>query len=204
MTKILVSELALNWLNGMTVGGLPLPKSNVTFPKVPKLVPVILITVPPIIVPLLGNMLVIVGASALYEKFTPYVLCPSLLLTITRYCPAVDWAGVVKVILLVELALNLAKRIVAPAIETFDTAVKAKSVPLITTTVPPSTVPFGGKMLVIVGTAAATVPTMASRRTMTIQNTIRNGRGRIDLLSLLEFESTRHIIDHFSNCHCGI
>ena len=110
-----------------------------------KLVPVILIAVPPEVDPEVGLTEVIVGAGTTYVKALAWVAVPPLVIT-TRSCMPVP-AGVLAVIDVLDATTTL----VAKALPIFTVAPETKFVPVIAIAVAPRVDPEDGVTPVIVG-----------------------------------------------------
>lgn len=124
---------------------------NITLAPARKFVPVIVTPVPPVVGPLLGLILVIVGGKdALYVKALDKLpLSPLGLITATLTAPAV-FAGAVAVM---ELLL-VTETLVAAALPKVTVAPETKFVPVIVTMVPPIVEPTVGETLLTVGGTA--------------------------------------------------
>jgi len=110
-----------------------------------KLVPVIVIVVPPVVGPEIGLTLVIVGRGTMYVNALALVAVPPAVVTATLLAPAVP-AGVCAVIdealtTIFVAAIPLTVTLVAPV----------KLVPAMVMTVPPNVEPVAGVTLEIVG-----------------------------------------------------
>ena len=120
-----------------------------------KFVPVIVTVVPPAVGPLLGIILVTVGVSILYRKFTLDKLDWPLTWTITPALPA-RWPGVTATIC-EELVTGHGCCVVPPNV---TVAPDAKLAPLIVTVVPPEVGPEDGEMLLTTGVEGAAILTL--------------------------------------------
>jgi hypothetical protein len=121
---------------------------QVTVAPVTKLVPVMVIAVPPAVDPVLGETLVTVGAGAYVNPLARLALRPLLLVTVTAAVPALP-AGVVAVMVVALTTVTL----VAAVLPKVTVAPAAKLVPVMVTAVPPASGPPLGEMLVTVGGA---------------------------------------------------
>jgi len=116
-----------------------------------KLVPLIVIVVPPAVGPLVGLTLEIVGTgTSVYVKAPGAVAVPPGVVTATSFAPAVP-AGVTAVI---EVALTTTT-LVAAAPPTVTVVAPVKLVPVMVMGVPPRVVPLVGLTVVMVGTAGS-------------------------------------------------
>jgi hypothetical protein len=111
-----------------------------------KFVPVIVKAVPPNVVPVVGAMLVMVGAGTTYVNALGNDAVPAAVVTATLCAPAVP-AGVTAVI---EVALATTT-LVAGTPPTVTLLAPVKFVPVMVKAVPPNVVPVVGEMLVMVG-----------------------------------------------------
>jgi len=120
---------------------------TVTVAPVTKLVPVIVMPVPPAVDPVAGVTFVTAGAGPTYVKaFVRVATCVSGLVTVTVTTPA-TCAGVVAVIRVLPLTVTA----VAAVPPTPTVAPATKLVPLIVSTVPPLEDPLVGDTLEMVG-----------------------------------------------------
>ena len=120
---------------------------RVTVAPATKLVPVIVIAVPPVVRPVFGNTLLTVGAVKLYvNAFDSAPLCPPGLVTVTFTVPA-EPAGVVAVIVVLLTTVTP----VAALPPRLTVAPATKLVPVIVMAVPPVVEPDAGVTLVTVG-----------------------------------------------------
>ena len=118
-----------------------------TFTVAPiKLVPVIVIDVPAVSGPDVGDTLAMVG-RATYVNALALVAVPPMVVTATLCAPAVP-AGVVAVMTVAVLV-----KIVAATLPTFTLVAPVKLVPVIVIVVPPATGPEIGATVVMVGSA---------------------------------------------------
>ena len=111
-----------------------------------KLVPVMVIEVPPNVVPDVGETLVMVGTGTTYVNALALVAVPLAVVTVTSCAPAVP-AGVTAVIL---VALTITTLLAATP-PTFTLVAPVKLVPAMENAVPPSVEPDVGLTLVMVG-----------------------------------------------------
>ena len=111
-----------------------------------RLVPVIVIHVPPIVEPLVGVTDVRVGAGTTYVNAFVNVAVPLGAVTATLFAPAVP-AGVTAVMLVAETTWTL----VAATPPTFTLVAPVRFVPVIVIAVPPRVEPLVGVTAVIVG-----------------------------------------------------
>ena len=111
-----------------------------------KFVPVMVIAVPPLIAPEVGETLAMVGASTTYVNAFALVAVPPSVVTATLCAPAAP-AGVTAVI---EVALTTTT-LVAAAPPTVTLVAPVKFVPVIVIAVPPLIEPEIGLTLVMVG-----------------------------------------------------
>ena len=124
------------------------PKSTVSPDAVGlKLVPVIVTEFPPTVVPLVGLIVVIVGAGGTYVYVTAFDV-PPIVVTVTLSAPAVP-AGAVTVSEVVDAAVTVA--VLAPNLTVSADAVALKFVPVIVTEFPPTVVPLVGLTVAIAG-----------------------------------------------------
>jgi hypothetical protein len=103
-------------------------------------------------------------------------LVPPGVVTVILTIPA-EPGGEVAVILVAELTVKLEALI----IPNLTAVAPVNTVPVTVTEVPPTNGPLFGEMLVTVGTAADTGPTMTRRRTMAMMVITQKGSGRIIL-----------------------
>src|SRR5437773_3771016 len=123
-----------------------LPPSVIVAPGA-KLVPVMVMTVPPVVEPFVGATPVMGGGGPTYENpFARVALCVSGLVTTTFTAPAA-WAGVVAVIVVAETTVT-AGTAVPPSV---TVAPGARLVPVMVMTVPPVVDPVVGATPVRVG-----------------------------------------------------
>ena len=111
-----------------------------------KLVPVMVIEVPPNVVPDVGETLVMVGTGTTYVNALALVAVPLAVVTVTSCAPAVP-AGVTAVIF---VALTITTLLAATP-PTFTLVAPVKLVPAMENAVPPRVVPDVGLTLVMVG-----------------------------------------------------
>ena len=111
-----------------------------------KLVPLMVIKVPPNVVPDVGETLVMVGTGTTYVNALALVAVPLAVVTVTSCAPAVP-AGVTAVIL---VALTITTLLAATP-PTFTLVAPVKLVPAMENAVPPSVEPDVGLTLVMVG-----------------------------------------------------
>ena len=112
-----------------------------------KLVPVMVIEVPPNVVPDVGETLVIVGNGTTYVNALLLLAVPPAVVTATLLTPAVP-AGV----LAVTEVLDTTTMFVAAMPPTVTLVAPVKLVPVMVIEVPPNVVPDVGETLVMVGT----------------------------------------------------
>src|SRR5437879_201600 len=141
MAVIVVAEITVT-----AVAALP---PSVTVAPGAKLVPVMVMTVPPVVEPFVGATPVMGGGGPTYENpFARVALCVSGLVTTTFTAPAA-WAGVVAVIVVAETTVTA----VAAMPPTLTVAPDAKLVPVNVSAVPPVVDPEVGATLVSVDVA---------------------------------------------------
>ena len=122
-----------------------------------KLVPVMVIEVPPNVVPDVGETLVMVGTGTMYVNALVLVAGPPAVVTVTSFTPAVP-AGVIAVMLVALTTTTL----VAETPPTFTLVAPVKLVPVMVIEVPPSVVPDVGETLVMVGSGVMYVNALES------------------------------------------
>ncbi len=122
-----------------------------------KLVPVMVIEVPPNVVPDVGETLVMVGTGTMYVNALVLVAGPPAVVTVTSFTPAVP-AGVIAVMLVALTTTTL----VAETLPTFTLVAPVKLVPVMVIEVPPSVVPDVGETLVMVGSGVMYVNALES------------------------------------------
>ena len=146
----LAGEVAVILVALTTVKGVAPVVPNVTAVAPVNHVPVIVTTVPPDVVPYVGEIPVTVGSGTAYVNWlaAEFALVPPGVVTVTSTTPAA-LAGEVAVIL---VALTTVK-VVAPMVQNVTFVTPVNPVPVIVTTVPPLTGPLAGDKPVIVGVA---------------------------------------------------
>ena len=121
-----------------------------------KLVPLMVIEVPPNVVPDVGLTLVMVGTGTMYVNALLLLAVPPAVVTATLLTPAVP-AGV----LAVTEVLDTTTMFVAATPPTVTLVAPVKLVPLMVIEVPPNVVPDVGETLVMVGTGTTYVNALA-------------------------------------------
>jgi hypothetical protein len=116
-----------------------------------KLVPVMVMFVPPLVEPVAGETLAMVGTGTTYVNAFGFVAIPPAVVTATLLAPAIP-AGVFAVI---EVAL--ATTLVAATPFTFTLVAPVKLVPVMVNAVPPKVEPIAGETLAMVGTGTTYV-----------------------------------------------
>ena len=129
----------------------PAVAPNLTVAALVKPVPVIVTVVPPNLVPLVGEMLVTVGATPVYvnRSLAEVALVPPVVVTVTSTVPPVALAGEIAVIEVALLTVNE----VAEVPPNLTAVAPVNPVPVMVTEVPPTAGPLVGEMLVTVGAA---------------------------------------------------
>jgi hypothetical protein len=129
----------------------PAVAPNLTVAALVNPVPVIVTVVPPNLVPLVGEMLVTVGATPVYvnRSLTEVALVPPGVVTVTSTVPPVALAGEIAVIEVALLTVNE----VADVPPNLTAVAPVNPVPVIVTEVPPAAGPLVGEMPVTVGAA---------------------------------------------------
>ena len=145
----LAGELTVICVSETKVTPVPAVAPKLTVAALVNPVPVIVTEVPPAAGPLVGLMLVTVGATPVYVNLSPatIALVPPAVVTLTSTVPPAALAGEMAVICVLEIKVTL-----VPAVPPkLTVAALVNPVPVIVTRVPPATGPLVGLMLVTVG-----------------------------------------------------